>query len=148
MVREGERGRGGRAEVSGVRGDGDDRGDNGITGERRGKEKSVEARRPGIWGGGVVGDVVEGVGVVGRVVEVELVLEGSPQVKEGGGRRRVSGGSGVGGRFSKVEVPHQEGVTGRIKRDKGSEEFGVEGEIAPSFQVDIEQLEGGAVAPD
>jgi hypothetical protein len=139
---------GGGAEIGGMRRDGDDGSDDGVTGKRGRKQKPIEARGPGVGRGGVISDVIEGVSLVGGVVEVEFGLEGGPKVQEGGRRQGRRGRSGVSWGFDKVEIPAEEGGNRGVSGEHGRDELGVESEIPPGFKIDVEDLEGGAITFD
>jgi hypothetical protein len=84
VVRERDGGRGFiDRKVGEVVGDRDRRGDERVVGEGDGEKEAVDAGRPGIGGGGVGSNVVEGMGGVRGIIEREFFLEGGPGREEG-----------------------------------------------------------------
>ena len=79
-----------------------------------GKEDTIEARGPGIGGGRVACDMVEGVSMVDRVVETELGFKGFPEGDERRRRKERDGRGGVSGILDKVEVTTEEGGDRRV----------------------------------
>lgn len=143
MIGEGGRKDGGSDfEVGVVEGDGDRGGDDGVAREEVRKENTIDTRGPGIRRSGVACDVIEGVGVVNRVVEVELGLESFPEGDEGGGGKERSGGGGVSRIFDEIEVTTEEGGDRRVSGEHSVKERGVEGVVTSRLEVNIENLKG------
>jgi hypothetical protein len=125
-----------------VVGDIDNRRDEGVRNGLNRDQEPVEARRPRVRRGRVLGDVEKSVGIVGNVADPKVILEPSPlgqkvARREGGGKT-----SRVRGPLNEIKVTTHKGRNRGIKGDQTVENITIEPELGTGLEVDVDKLEG------
>jgi hypothetical protein len=133
----------GNGKIRAVGGDRDAGGEERMVSKREREEKTIDAGGPRVGGGKIVGDVIEGMGIMRRVEEAEFDFEVGPSGRERSWRKSGGGGGGIVYGFNKVEVPTHKSIYVRIDGGDGINNLGVEGKVAPRFEVTVEELKGG-----
>ena len=105
--------------------------------------KTVETRRTRIDRERVRGNMIMGMGVVAHFADIEPFQERGPDAGEFRGGETGGGTSSVGRVFDKIQVPTDKSESVRSHGREGTDQLGVEREVAPRLEVEIKHLKGG-----